>query len=307
MAIKPRVLFVGGYGRSGSTIIDLLLDRVPGIVSVGEFRHLFGRALGDNELCSCGEKFNECTFWTEVISKAFPEGVNREEIHEAMLQINRVVSTRSLQDPGKMSPKMKAAAEIYENAFSKAYTTVAEVSGAKVIIDSSKYPAHGLFLNNIEQISLSTMLLVRDPRAVAYSWQRRRIRPEVHWEKREMPRHNVARSALAWILSNILTEKITTQNFRTQKYEDFVENPQDQLQEIASLALGEEIELRSSIFEKAPRMTHTIAGNPVRIGSDEIKIKKDSSWQKKMPLHKKLIVSIVCLPFLGKYGYTFSS
>jgi len=160
---KTRVVFVGGYGRSGSTIIDLLLNRVPGVVAVGEFRHLFGRALGDNELCSCGKPFRECKFWSTVLAEAFPNGIDRERVQRAVKNTNRLAMLPYLKWPGLMTATMREDAKIYREAFTAAYRAVAKVSGAKVVVDSTKYPVHGWFLRTLPSLDLRTMLLVRDP------------------------------------------------------------------------------------------------------------------------------------------------
>lgn len=305
---KVSVMFVGGYGRSGSTVLDMLLGRVPGVVTVGEFRHLFGRAMGDNELCSCSKPFNECPFWNEVIKMAFPKGVDRESLHKIMTRINRVVATPYLQYQCLRSKAMQYELDIYNEAFSKAYEAIAQITGAKVIIDSSKYPLHGLALEKSPEIDLKVMLLVRDPRAVAYSWERYRIRPEVHWEKKEMPRHNVVRSALAWNASNYLTKLLDNERlpFRIQKYEDLIQEPLEVLNEIASFALGVQSSIGDEIFESSLTLSdHTIAGNPIRLNNRKFQIKPDIQWITNMQPVKKKIVSLICMKQMIKYGYTY--
>lgn len=304
-----RVLFVGGYGRSGSTILDLLLDRVPGITAVGEFRHLFGRALGDNELCSCGKPFNDCEYWGRVLAKAFPDGFDRERIQQAVKALNKVRLAPQLLHQSRMSPALREHAHVYKDAFSAAYKAVAEVSDASVIIDSTKYPVHGMVVKSMSDIDMATMLLVRDPRAVAHSWQRRRTRPEVHWERREMPRHSLAYSGLAWNMSNSLTEKIDKdkRQFRLQRYEDFIEDPLQTINEVASFALGKNIKVDKSVFEKQPSTPHTIAGNPVRIGSEHIKIRPDTEWHKQMSPQKQAVVAAICAPQMRRFGYSLHS
>ena len=37
----PKVLFIGGYGRSGSTLLDRVLGSTDGFFSAGELRSLF--------------------------------------------------------------------------------------------------------------------------------------------------------------------------------------------------------------------------------------------------------------------------
>jgi hypothetical protein len=298
-------MFVGGYGRSGSTILDILLDRVPGITAVGEFRHLFGRALGDNELCSCGKPFNDCGYWGAVLAKAFPNGVDRKRVQNAVRAINKIAVTPQVLNTSMRTPKFREYAQIYSDAFSAAYRAVADISKASVIIDSTKYPIHGLFLSTLPDIDLVTMLLVRDPRAVAYSWERRKLRPEVHWEKREMPRHSVSRSALAWNLSNSLTKLLDKGDgrFRLQRYEYFLENPLGTINEIAAFALGKNIRVNKDIFTDTTAQSHSIAGNPVRMAGAGIQVRPDNEWKKHMSIRKKTLVTTLCAPQMRQLGY----
>ncbi|HSX42962.1 MAG TPA: sulfotransferase [Candidatus Saccharimonadales bacterium] len=303
---KTQVVFVGGYGRSGSTIIDVLLNRVPSIVAVGEFRHLFGRALGDNELCSCSQPFRECPFWGKVLAEAFPDGVDPGYIQHVVQRWNRVVRLPFLRFPRLMTPRMREEAQVYHEAFAAAYHAVAKVSGAKVVVDSTKYPVHGWFLSTMPELDLRVMLLVRDPRAVAFSWTRRRLRPEVHWEKREMPRHNVVRSAQAWNMSNDITARLAWVRklpCRLQRYEDFVANPTEELVRIASFALGEHVTLPADLFTRQPHLPHTIAGNPLRIGSEHVRVHEDDEW-KQMPWVKRLAIILVSWPGMLRYHYS---
>lgn len=300
-----RVVFMGGYGRSGSTVLDLLLDRVPGITAVGEFRHLFGRALGDDELCSCGVPFGDCPFWREVVATAFPDGYDRRRIQEAVEAFNRVVALPRIERPALRRRLTREQARTYRQGFVAAYGAVAAVSGASVIVDSTKYPMHGLFLGTLPELDLAGLLLVRDPRAVAHSWQRRRLRPEVHWEEREMPRHSVVRSALAWNLSNRLTERLrgSVSEFRVQRYEDFVASPASQLRELASFVAGEPTDVGPEVFGPPSQVSHTIAGNPVRLGGGAVEITPDERWRNEMPRSKQVLVSALCTPRMRRYGY----
>jgi len=48
------VLFIGGLGRSGSTLLDRMLGRLDDVWSVGELVHLWERGLSQNNRCGCG-------------------------------------------------------------------------------------------------------------------------------------------------------------------------------------------------------------------------------------------------------------
>ena len=69
-AAPVRVLFIGGLGRSGSTLLDRMLGQLDGVWSVGELVHIWQRGLQENNLCGCGRRFRDCIlgwlvlYWT---------------------------------------------------------------------------------------------------------------------------------------------------------------------------------------------------------------------------------------------------
>src|SRR5947209_4769350 len=68
---EVRVTYIAGAGRSGSTLLAMMLGTLPGWVSVGELRHLWARGVEENQLCGCGEPFLSCPFWNAVGQVAF--------------------------------------------------------------------------------------------------------------------------------------------------------------------------------------------------------------------------------------------
>src|SRR5262245_18916217 len=66
------VVFIAGFGRSGSTLLAQVFGELPGFVSVGELRHLWLRGAAENQLCGCGTPFQECSFWKSVADNGFP-------------------------------------------------------------------------------------------------------------------------------------------------------------------------------------------------------------------------------------------
>ena len=63
-----KVLYIAGYGRSGSTILDIILDSHPDITAVGELTFLLDDAAIPSRHCSCGAAYAECGFWSRVVS-----------------------------------------------------------------------------------------------------------------------------------------------------------------------------------------------------------------------------------------------
>lgn len=304
-----RIAFVGGYGRSGSTLLDLLLDRVQGITAVGEIRHIFGRGLGDNELCSCGEAFRDCPFWSAVLARAFPNPTDFSRLQEAAAHVNRLRSIPALTGASPIGRRTQDDANIYTESMLRVYRAVAQITGGSVILDSSKYPVHGLAVSTIKEIDLAVVHLVRDARAVAYSWQRRRMRPEVHWEEREIRRRSLLRSAWAWNVSNYLTEGLSrcSRSYYFLRYEDFVSDPVESLGQLVKQIAGPEATVPRDVLNRRDSVPHTVAGNPIRLGSgEEVLVKADEAWRSEMPFWGKAVVTGNCFSGLHRYGYPIS-
>ena len=69
-----KILYIGGYSRSGSTLLLRLLAESPGLVAVGELFDVWNRSYRDNQLCGCGLGFRECPFWQQTTVEAFGAG-----------------------------------------------------------------------------------------------------------------------------------------------------------------------------------------------------------------------------------------
>ena len=194
----------------------------------------------------------------------------------------------------------------YFDACRALYQAIRKISGCELIIDSSKNPAYGFILANIPQIDLFTLHLIRDSRAVAYSWRREKSRPEIYWEKKFMGQRNILTSATRWNSLHKLTEKLqhASKQYDFLRYEDLVNNPKKSL---LGLCPDYRIEQRSldfiDGFHANLKTSHTVSGNPVRFTNKQIKIEPDREWQHAMPNRYKWLVTLITWPLLLKYGY----
>ena len=71
-----KVLYIAGWGRSGTTLLDNLLGQIEGFTSTGELHNLWQRGLIDGRDCGCGLRLTDCPFWQEVLTAGFG-GVER--------------------------------------------------------------------------------------------------------------------------------------------------------------------------------------------------------------------------------------
>jgi len=313
---KPRVLYLGGLGRSGSTLIERLLGELPGVCAVGEVVHMWRRGIVEGERCGCGEPFGECPFW-RLVGKAAFGGWDRVDIGRvAALQrtVDRTRFVPQLAAPA-MRPAFRRALDEYMSYYQRIYAAIAEASGCSFIVDSSKHASLAFCLGRCQDLDLRIVHVVRDSRAVAYSWTKEVNRPDGAAGS-YMTRYSPATSAVQWNVQNgamHLLARTGTPILRV-RYEDAARAPEAVLRGIAAFAglavaggalrfLGGAGDDRWAEF----RAAHTASGNPMRFTTGRIPIRCDESWRTAMPTGQRRIVTALTLPLLSHYGYARSA
>lgn len=162
-------------------------------------------------------------------------------------------------------------------------------------------------LNEIPNIDLRIVHIVRDNRAVAYSWQRKKVKPEIHWQTAYMTRYTVTTSAVKWNLMNAFLPplKYTHAKYTVVRYEDIVTNPHAALLRIAR-HLGEDWSGLNTLGDEHSMqlgIDHSVAGNPNRFQHGVINIRPDTEWQQHMVQRDKYLVTVLTWPLLLRYGY----
>jgi hypothetical protein len=303
------VLFLGGLGRSGTTVLERALGELPGTCAVGELVHLWQRGVLEDETCGCGEPFSRCAFWTEVGARAF--GGWTPALADRMVRLQtRVDRTRfvpQLALPRSLG-RRRAELDEYVAPFVRLYRAIAETTGGAVVIDSSKHSSLAFCLRTSPDLDLRVLHVVRDSRGVAYSWTKDVRRPESATGEGRMTRYSPARSAVLWVGHNLclaLLDGLGTA-CRRLRYEDFVAEPRPvlgRLADFAGLVLDDGaldflsdggVELGSS---------HTVSGNPVRFSTGPLRLRRDDAWREGLPRRRRLLVSLLTLPLLARYGY----
>lgn len=306
---RIKVLYIGGYSRSGSTLLLRLLSRIEDFVGVGEIWDIWQRSFVENQLCGCGQPFRECEFWGAVVSSAFG-GFEHVDVKAMQTLRDSVQSNRHiplLTLPGIRTPAYQNQLNTYAGILDKLYFGIDQLTGGKIIIDSSKVASYAFVLRESANIDLHILHLVRDSRATAYSWKRKKLRPEIYWKKAYMNQYSPIRSASEWTIMNGLLHSLKrggTPYIRV-RYEDLVNNPREAIREvmrILSLDMpGDEI--FDTERDVSLGVDHTVSGNPNRFQRGAVKIKPDYEWQEKMSGMDKITVTSLTWPLLLKYGY----
>ena len=302
---KMKVLYVAGFGRSGSTILDNLLNQVEGFFSTGELCYMWDHHLAEEGLCGCGQTLKECEVWGKVLAS---DNVGRIRVREMALLEKRGVRTRHL--PLALAPRgrdiLASRLDEYVRNLGKLYRAVESNTGARVIVDSSKSPMYGRVLGTVPEIDLYVVHLVRDPRAAAYSWLRKKLQPD-RGEGGYMDRPSPVKSSVMWTVWNAAATVFwgrSPDRYLALRYEDLVVDPRAALGRILRMVGemdrdlpfvdGHEVELEVS---------HTVAGNPNRFKTGKVKLRLDDEWKGRMRLRDRLVVTLLTLPGLLWYGY----
>jgi hypothetical protein len=304
-----RVLYVGGGGRSGSTLLDLLLGQLPGFFSAGEVREIWRALYLEDRHCGCGTPLRECSFWRAVGAEAFGgwQRLNSNEMLRLRYRFDRGWALPSLMAP-RFSQRTGGLLERYVSALNRLYWGIREVSGAHIVLDSSNMPSHGFLLRRAAGIDVRLVHLVRDSRGVAYSWQKRVQQPNMEDEPRFLPQYGLVASSVRWVGYNAATETLQAFGvpYRRLRYEDLLIDPKARVREVAGHA-GVEVSDESFGFlnegqaELGPN--HTVDGNPMRFATGPVTLRLDDRWSERMPGADRRMITAMTLPMLRRYGY----
>lgn len=306
---RVKVLYIGGLGRSGSTLLDCILGQLPGFFSAGEVRDLWQRGLRENRLCGCGSTFRQCAFWKAVAERAFG-GWDRVDL-DRMQRLSRRVdrhSTWPFTLVPSIWPSFRRSLEEYTDVLARLYRAIQDVAKTRVIIDSSKAPSTAFLLRRIRGVDLRAVHLVRDSRGVAYSWSKRVVRPDVPGKTVYMHRYPPVRVGLRYLTRNALMEVLGRLGVPTirVRYETMVSSPREEVARILAL-LGETASPDDFAYLQDGRvelgLNHTVMGNPVRMHRGPLTLKIDDHWKSSLEPSAGRILSLLTGPLLWRYGY----
>ncbi len=301
---RLKIIFIAGAGRSGSTLLARMLGRFDDTISVGEIRWIWRKSLVDGQQCGCGEPFNRCAFWSRVIDRAFDrEATNFEHVAALSDTVDRFYRIPQILFAGKRSGFGRLR-DTYTRHLLKLYRAIREVSGARIIVDGSKDASMAFLLCRLPEIDLRVVHLVRDSRAVAYSW--RRVKKRSPQDEDYMGRYDPVRSAISWSYRNLGSDliRLTGKPYIRVRYEDFVADPVSSLMAMSAV-FGETLDGTKIIQGHKIDLEgdHAVGGNPMRFRQGTIELKPDYEWKESMSSGDRRVVTALTLPLLWWYGY----
>jgi hypothetical protein len=310
---NPKVVSIVGPGRSGSTILAGILGEVPGVLSAGELRWLWRRGLLDRRPCGCGLAPSDCPVWSRVVAMVAGEQgrqdpaassvvrgvIAAQEELEARRNRMRVLRTAAGDSEG-----WQALTEL-RRITAQSCHALAEVTGDRVIVDTSKRAEEAAVLAGAPDVDHYVVHLVRDPRAVAYSWQRtRKSTPDGN---RTMQIRGPLSSVTRWtencLSAEYLRRQIPAKRWFSLRYEDFAARPRETVDRVLAFVgvdgpspflADDTVELHGN---------HIVAGNPSRFRTGSVRIVEDDEWARKLRPGDRWCVQSIAMPLMWRYGY----
>jgi hypothetical protein len=254
----------------------------------------------------------ECPVWSEVLADAYGD-IDRQALDAragAALRTQRTaVRIRHTWGLLRRSPNALPPERLrtYASLVAPLYRSIGATTGASVIIDSSKRPSDAALLRLIPGVDVYVLHLVRDPRAVAYSWRRRREQPDPNGPA-TLSRNGTIHSTSRWMYRNAAAEAVI-RTFRSDRvfqlrYESFVADPRETVRSMIRF-LEEEGPGPLFLDDRSVELgtNHTVSGNPSRFRIGAVRITDDREWERRQRARHRIIATAVALPFLRRYGY----
>ena len=239
-----RVIYIAGTSHSGSTLLDLMLNAHPEIVSLGEVANL-------NQL---PPKKRPNVFWLSV----------DRHLRETS---GRSLSDLELLDYSLTDPCLAPNVMLFK--------AIADVTGKRYIVDSSKSPERLAYLMRFEELHVYPIHLIRNPKGQIASAVRKHGGFFRHIALYELI-HRRIRKTLADVCHDVV------------RYEDLVLQPE---QTLGSMLEPLGLTFYPQQLSWAGQAKHIVAGNRMkraRVGE----LILDEKWRDSLSFAQKLIIDI---------------
>lgn len=303
---KRRLIYIGGYGRSGSTLLEIVLSKV--MAGVGEVVNFPRYILQSQMRCSCGKDLNDCPLWSKVLEKY--SSPNR--VYD-MSRLQRLYSSEETWTGLlRMFLKKKQLNRYreYRSAVCAFYSSVFSAIDSPNIVESSKTArgtrARPALLKKICGVEVKLIHLTRDPRGVYHSICKGSNKLI---EAGKDPKIAFAslRAPLGWTLANLACYLngiiLGRRNYLRIRYEDLVLRPEMVLEKIGGFLSIDMIPVINVIRNSGYfHSGHLLAANRMARKGD-VKIRPDLSWQRILPVPKHVAIWLAVWPLAMLYGY----
>lgn len=305
--LNKKLIYIAGYGRSGSTLLERILSSHEFIQGIGEASIFFSVNDRSRFLCACGEPLESCPFWSGVVCRPEFDSVSSSHYRKIQRGFESIFAIGNYIT-GRNWFRRRAYRSLMESFMGGIYPSLPNPSG--YLLDSSKTPHDRLFrpiaLAKVAGFEVKVIHLVRDGksciRSVAAGSNRK-------MEKGVNPVVTLPglRAALGWLMANMAAQLcqwvLPAGCYCRIRYEDFIDHHRVVLKELGDFL---DVDLSSQIAmldrEAGIPQIHQLGGNRLRF-SDKLVLKKSPATPPKLSLWQNLCFWFFDAPLSYFYGY----
>jgi len=274
---KIKLIYISGIGRSGSTLIDLIISTDPKVFSVGEI-YKFNKIKKENIPCNCGKNFSNCSFWKDFYYSKY-------KIKNRINLIDYIKTINFIFNPFIKKINFRKKSQNYS-----LLKKIKEKTSSKYILDSSKDIARLIELDSNPFIEVYNISIIREAEEVANSFSSRKNKNK----------KNYFISLLKWNFINYIIVKYLKKRDYSKNlvidYEEFCKNPKKGISSIEDFL---QIKIPKEYVKKIRSMEHHgLAQN--RISQKEKRKKFEGislkQYNKKRSTVKKLLEKLLTYP-----------
>lgn len=309
---NPKVVFILGSQRGGTTIFGRLLGEVDGFVFAGAVRRLW--LTGTGQTCSCGVPDDRCPLWSEVMTAVLHDGCDATQVGEWQRRylsnrhswLGALRLARNERLGRDRPPGLAGYAEVSEQL----YHQVAHLTGARVVVDTSKHPNDAVLLSRLKGLDTYVIQIVRDPRGSAYSvlmrFTKRRAEKGVMMSTVAQLGHTT-HATLHWLTrhgaSEAIRRMVPDDRSLLVRYEDMTEDPAEALGRVAAFVGEEHAGLPAVADGKVELVENHSPSCAKRFPATTMSIRHDSRWLSDLPRRDALVTVALAWPLMLRYGY----
>ena len=299
-----KIIYIAGYSRSGSTILDILLGSQTNIFGTGELFYLFEDWLTGTRTCTCGAVYKDCSFWKDL---ELPQDISLQQAKAIVENVENRKYISALTS-GKIAPDIIEKYALIQTAL---YDYIFKTSGKSIVVDSSKTSRDmaGRFyaLHTYANFDVYVIHLVKNGLSVVESY----VKKGRNWALEgygKNDRFAAARSSVGWLLGNAIAQNLGTKmpenRYLQIKYEDLITQPENVLQKIGAFVDTDLSEVITMIKNEVPfQPEHNVGGNRLRLEKEIRFSKKYDSKKTNLSVYHRLIFNVIAGRLHKKLGY----
>ncbi|MDC3333044.1 sulfotransferase [bacterium] len=279
--MSEKIVYIMGTGRSGTTILEVVLKASEGVDGYGEVTHFPKDGCLNDSQCSCGQLSSACEAWGQVASDIKHSGIKSPELVNSNIESHKHFFATYFGVNNKLQEDYNVLNNmIFERLFRE--------SRGGVLVDSSKYPGRAIALSRTVNSPLHVVAVNRCPYELLSAFQKNN-------EGEQLPKSYI--NVFLYYLYVITCMRLASFKFKkfvSVRYEDFVTAPIDALLHIER-KLG--LDLSGSKIAVENNMVinpgHIVTGNRLRKEKNIIFKVRQREHRSELPVGAKILAKIL--------------